>query len=296
MSENLPEFIVRSYGGGAVPAQLSTSMGSTDTSFTIVPQSPATDLSSWVQDTNGAALGTAGPFVVIIDRFTTSVEKIECASIDLTTGLVTVTVSGDYTGRGFDGTTAQSHYPGGSQAGVQTCWSAQEAYEANQVVAQTIGTAVTELVGQILAVTGDATVTWQGINQIIAGFAQEASATLNEVLAVSSTDPYAVAFQAPTNSVIGVSGAFEGSAPAAAAVKFQVGYVTGTAASGLLAVTFPVAFSSALVGISLSQISGPVAASIGWELGTTTGFTYTVNGAGSPYSGSIAFSYLAYGA
>lgn len=287
----LPVFITRSYGGGAVPAQLSSSIGSTDTSFTIVPQAPATDLASWVQE-NGSPLGTAGPFTVIIDRFTTSVEKIECSTINLTTGLANVTVSGGNTGRGYDGTDAQPHYPGGSQSGVQTTWSAQEALEANAVAFQILGAAT---VGNT-----DMVYTPAGLNEVelatILGPLSQSAVGYTTGYVATIVAPGAVGWAAtPSNNVIGVSGAFAGTPPTASAVKLQVGYVTGTAASGLLVVTFAEAFSSSLVGVSLSQISGPVAASIGWESGTTTGFTYTVNGAGSPYSGAVAFSYLAYG-
>jgi hypothetical protein len=120
-------FIPRSYGGGAVVAQLTQQMGPTDTAFTITPTT------NWVQN-NNAPLGTSGPFSVIIDRFTATVEKIVCSSINLTTGQVQVLE------RGADGTTPQTHIPNSNPSGVQTCWTSVEAQEANQAVSTLFGT------------------------------------------------------------------------------------------------------------------------------------------------------------
>ena len=146
-----PKFVVRSYGGSADVAQLVEEIGATDVSFTIAPDTGWTEL-------DGSPLGTVGPFCVVIDRFTTSVEKILCSAINLTTGVVTVFTSSGYSGRGYDGTTAQAHVPNGSTSGVQTCWSASEAYEANQAVAYLLGTAGgTPSLGEVL--------TWQSPGQ-----------------------------------------------------------------------------------------------------------------------------------
>lgn len=128
-----PVYALRSYGGGAVVAQLVNSMGPTDTQFIITP---TTD---WVEN-DGSPLGTSGTFIVVVDRFTDEIEKIECSSINLSTGVVNVYINGGYTGRGFDGTTAQQHDPDGSTSGVQTGWSSVEAMEANTAVATLFGT------------------------------------------------------------------------------------------------------------------------------------------------------------
>ncbi len=130
----LPQYVIRDYAGGSVPAQLQNEMGPSDTEFSITPTE------GWV-NAAAEALGTAGPFVVAVDRFTPSEEKILCSSIDLTTGVVQVYISGGdgATGRGYDGSTAQSHVPGGSSEGVQTCWSAVEAAEANAAVFDVLG-------------------------------------------------------------------------------------------------------------------------------------------------------------
>ena len=133
-----PQYVRRSYGGGSAVAQLVNAMGSTDTSFTISPTT------GWVDEDGSSPLGTVGPFTVVIDRFTPQVEKILCSSINLSTGVVTVYTSGDgWSGRGYDGTTAQAHVPNGSTAGVQTCWSSQEADEANQAVVDVLGGGLT---------------------------------------------------------------------------------------------------------------------------------------------------------
>ena len=51
----------------------------------------------------------------------------------------TVYTSSGYNGRGYDGTTAQAHAPNTSNAGVQTCWSASEAFEANAAAVGLLG-------------------------------------------------------------------------------------------------------------------------------------------------------------
>lgn len=127
-----PLYIPRSYGGGAVVAQLQEEIGATDASFAITPTTGWTDIF-------GNPLGSAGPFTIVIDRFLASVEKILCSAINLSTGVVTVYNSGGFFGRGYDDTTAQGHSPGTS-SGVQTCWSSTEAYAANQVAAYLLGT------------------------------------------------------------------------------------------------------------------------------------------------------------
>lgn len=137
-----PQYVIRSYGGGADVGQLTQEMGSTDTAFTITPTT------GWLQD-DGQPLGTDGPFTVVVDRFTASVEKILCSAINLGTGSVAVYVdiSDGWSGRGYDGTTPQAHVPGGSTAGVQTCWSSAEAQEANQAVFDVLGGGGTGLIG-----------------------------------------------------------------------------------------------------------------------------------------------------
>lgn len=140
-----PQFVRRSYAGG-VPqgTQLVAQIGSTDTTFAIANTTGWTEI-------DGSPLGTVGPFTVAIDLYTSSVEKILCSSVNLTTGLVTVYTSTGYTGRGYDNTTAQTHVPG-STSGVQPCWSATEADEANQAVVYGPGGG-----GAVIGLTGNPT-------------------------------------------------------------------------------------------------------------------------------------------
>ena len=129
-----PEYVLRSYGGGASAAQLTQEMGSTDTTFSITPTT------GWVEDGGTNPLGTTGPFTVVIDDNTPSRETILCRSVNLTSGLVTVFVDTDgWSGRGYDNTAAVSHVPGGTSSGVTPAWSSLEAQEANQAVYDLLG-------------------------------------------------------------------------------------------------------------------------------------------------------------
>ena len=129
----IPQFVRRSHGGGALPAQLVSGIGSGDLTFHIAPAT------TWVEE-DGSPLGTMGPFSIGIDRFTPSVEKILCKSIDLSTGLVTVFVAVDgTTGRGYDGTPPQAHVPGTSSSGVEHVWTSIEADEMSQAVYDLLG-------------------------------------------------------------------------------------------------------------------------------------------------------------
>jgi hypothetical protein len=104
-------FLRRYFDGGGATTTLSTAMGSADTSFVLAAAT------NWP----GAA---ANNFVVVIDRGTSSEEKILCTSNSGTT--VTVASSG----RGYDDTSATTH---NASATVSLCLSAIDADEANQV-------------------------------------------------------------------------------------------------------------------------------------------------------------------
>ncbi len=140
-----PAFVLRSYGGGAEPAQLTNAIGASDSSFGI-------DTTTGWTENDGNPLGTVGPFVVVIDRFSDTVEKILCSAIDLTTGLITVYDVGGFFGRGYDDSNAQGHSPGTTTSGVQTTWSSVEAAEANTLVNLLLGQSPTA--GQIVQWNG----------------------------------------------------------------------------------------------------------------------------------------------
>lgn len=128
----LPVFVAKAFGGGCQANDLAVLMGSSDTSFTL-----ASTPSTWL-DVNGNPLGSAGNFVVVLDRGQSTEEKVLCTGY--TGAVVSVYNSGGYTGRGYDGTTAQIHaVPAADNGLVQPVWSGRDAYEANLAVANTIG-------------------------------------------------------------------------------------------------------------------------------------------------------------
>ena len=138
----LPAYVTRSYSGKAQATTLFANIGPSDTTFLIAAPS------SWVEAPNNVNhLGTSGPFVVSVDYNTTSEEKILCSSIDLSSG--TVTVYGSGAGRGYDGTSAQSH---SSTALAVVVFAAVDADEANYAMQQTVGQITTA--GDLLVGSG----------------------------------------------------------------------------------------------------------------------------------------------
>ena len=104
-------FLRRYFAGGGTSTTLASSMGSSDTSFTIAANT------GWP--------GTPGVnFAVVIDRGTSSEEKILCSQNSGTT--VTVASSG----RGYDGTSATTH---NASATVSLCGLALDFNEANEI-------------------------------------------------------------------------------------------------------------------------------------------------------------------
>ena len=212
-----PNFVTRSYGGGAEVAQLLEAIGPTDTSFTI------STTVGWVETAGpniGQPLGTSGPFEIILDRFSSTAEKMLGESVNLTTGVVTLYTAGGYNPRGNDGTDPVAHVPG-TQGGVQTCWSAQEAFEANSATSYILGSAGgTPTSGQAM--------TWNG--------------THPEWATVSGLQSI---------SLFGIGGATVGSPPPRLTGNFlmQAGLLVGvTDAFGVIALTFPETFSG-IIGV-----------------------------------------------
>ena len=118
-------------------------MLSTDTSFTLT----ATP-SSWLEThgTNaGSPLGTSGRFTIVIDKGLATEEKILCASYS--GAVVTVFASGSgptaFSGRGFDGTSAQDHTAPTNPSGlIKPVWVSKYAFEANLLASQLLGDAL----------------------------------------------------------------------------------------------------------------------------------------------------------
>lgn len=102
----------KTFSGGVPATQLSGSLSASATSFT-------------VSSATGYPSGSAGPFVICIDRGTASEEKILISSVASTTFTV---ASG---GRGYDGTTATTH---ASAATVEHVLDAATISEANDHV------------------------------------------------------------------------------------------------------------------------------------------------------------------
>jgi len=149
-----PYLANRTYSGSALPTTLSTQMGSSDSTFTLLNTATwlTTDAVLAVSSTSplgtpvaNGVVGTANsaPFVVAVDYGTANEEKILCSGVNLTTNVVTVWTDGTRTGRGYDGTIAGTHATGVVCVPV---FSAIEADEANNVAAGTLG---------IVAASGD---------------------------------------------------------------------------------------------------------------------------------------------
>lgn len=262
----LPDYVVRSYAGGAQAAQLVENMGVTDTSFAI------TTTVGWTESAGpniGSPLGTSGPFTVVIDRFTDTVEKIDCSAVNLATGIVTVNLE-DGSGRGYDGSTAQAHVPSGSASGVQTTWPAQEAFEANQAVAYLLGTA------------GGARTPGNGL-----------------VLDGSGNPSFAPIAGIQSVSLWGVGAAAYGSPPARLTGTFliQGGNIGPTFASGFYSFIFPESFPNGTLGFFPSvQNATPAAPVIVTHYSTSpASVELTANVNGTAYSGGLTIDWFAIG-
>ena len=109
----------REYVGGAQTARLTTGLGNTTGDLTIY----CNDLTNWPTGTGGR------PFYVVIDRGTSSEEKILCSSRSGNT--LTVYDDGITTGRAADDTGIVSH---AINAVIEHVFTATDADEANAIV------------------------------------------------------------------------------------------------------------------------------------------------------------------
>ena len=140
-----PPYDQRSFSGAALPTVLAsggiTTTGVSPPTFSLA--ATATSLGWYEVNASGAAtgnlLGTTGNFVIAVDYGLSTEEKILCSGVTGTT--VTIWSSGPVNGRGFDGTTAQTHT---STTGVVIpVYSAADALSAAQVAHQILGNATT---------------------------------------------------------------------------------------------------------------------------------------------------------
>jgi microcystin-dependent protein len=136
-----PLYVLRSYGGGAFPTQLADAMLDSDLSFILTGP-----FVNW-------PTGSGGPFTLAMDDGLPTVEKILCSALDTSSGTVTVYTNGDFTGRGYDGTSANAHTPQAApNPQCRPCWTAEEAQEANVTANAVMGGAVAAPDGYVLTV------------------------------------------------------------------------------------------------------------------------------------------------
>jgi len=109
--------VIRSYPGGAAPTYLVATVASgyvSSQTLTVANTTGWYEVSPYGYNTSNA-LGTSGPYTLVVDYGLGSEEKILCASGAIALGLNTViniyNVSGT-NGRGYDGTLAQPHAVG----------------------------------------------------------------------------------------------------------------------------------------------------------------------------------------
>lgn len=250
-------YILRSYGGGAEQAQLIQTIGASDLSFAI------SNTTGWTE-ADGSPLGTVGPFTVIIDRFSDTVEKITCTAVNLTTGVVTVETGG----RGADNTDPQGHSPG-SVGGVQTCMTSVEAAEANKAVGYVLGSlGGTRTPSNVLALDGSGNPEWVSVP----GF--------------------------QSVSMFGVDNAITGSPPPrlTGAFLMQGGLQSVTFTSGFGPLTFPHAFTNGLLAfVAMIADSTLTVISCTWYNGTASGVDLTLTENGGAATGAASVSYMAWG-
>lgn len=200
MAGTEPLYTLKSWGGACQPMDLQNPMGATDTSFVLNG-----DPSTWLESHDGNAgqpLGTSGDFVVYFappPGSTETGEKVRCSSITGTTVTVTQTGSGAtlWTGRGYDGTIAQVHNPPTDPLGlVSVCWTSEDAWEANKLVAQVFGG--TQTAGEVLTSLGQGNGVDWGTFAFLTEVSESANYTAQIGQFVEMTGSHTVQLPVPT--------------------------------------------------------------------------------------------------
>lgn len=229
-----------SFSGSAAATTLtnSPSINSSATSFTV--NSTAT----WLETIGahiGSNLGTSGNFVVTLDYGTASEEKVLCSSIS--TGNVINVATG---GRGYDGTTATTHYFG---ATVVHTISTDVPYQANLGVtnaaaALTAANTVKSNIWQTaLTGTGPFSATISGItgyaNYLIMAFANahmtgSTTNTVTKTLTVNGTaqDTFGLSMAGGTYQVISSQYGYAAGSSTSFAVSYSVSGTSLTLPTG----------------------------------------------------------------
>ena len=165
----MASFVTKSYSGSAVPVDLYSAMGASDTTFYVAPP-----VVGWVEENSGSVLGTAGNFMLVVDYGLATEEHILCSGYSSDSTKTTITVA--TSGRGREQTTAVGHaVPAASNGLVFPIISATDAYEANQAVVNTIGKVTTA--GDLIYASG------------ANAFSRRAIGSTNQVLTVSGGVP-----------------------------------------------------------------------------------------------------------
>lgn len=137
----------REYVGAAQKAYLTAALGGSTANLTIT----CDDLTNWPTGVSGR------PFYVVVDRNTSSEEKILCASRAGNT--ITVFDDGLTNGRGADGTSITTH---SSNAEIEHVFTATDADEANAHV--NASAAVHGLTGSVVGTTDTQTLSNKTLN------------------------------------------------------------------------------------------------------------------------------------
>lgn len=266
-------FLRRYYAGGATTTTLASSMTSSDTSFTV------NSATGWP--------GGSGSFICVIDRGTSSEEKILCASNSGTT--VTVTT------RGYDGTSATSH---NANATVSLCGGAIDFDEANQVshllgngaqgslfIGQGSGTIAAALAvgssGQYLGVNESGELAYSVPTQITSNTEYSAVASYVSLPQSTITNVTSVSLAAGTWLVLAT---LMFSSSAAAVVEMAL---TPTSGAFTSAYAFGYFYQSGAPGIATGNLSAIVTVASTTTVylvadGSTIGAAYGTTAAGNP--------------
>jgi len=137
----------REYVGAAQKAYLTAALGGSTANLTIT----CDDLTNWPTGVSGR------PFYVVVDRNSSSEEKILCASRSGNT--ITVYDDGLTNGRGADGTSVTSH---STNAEIEHVFTATDADEANAHV--NASSAVHGLTGSVVGTTDTQTLSNKTLN------------------------------------------------------------------------------------------------------------------------------------
>ena len=160
----------REYQGAAQAAVLTVALGGSSADLTIT----CDDLTGW-------PTGVSYPFYIVIDRGTSSEEKILCSS--RTGNIISVYNVGGTSGRGADGTSVTAH---NANAVVEHVFTATDADEANAHVNATTGTVHGLTLNKVVTTDGSQTLTNKtitGSGNTLSGIAQASVTNLTSDLA-----------------------------------------------------------------------------------------------------------------